>query len=132
MSAAEDIRGLLARFAFLVDAEPTLDPAVTLFTADGEWAVGDAVATGPAEIAPRLARGRDAGFAGPGSGNRHLITTIEIELTGADTATARSYWLLVKGGDATACLMVGEYRDTLRRDGDGWRFTRREVVVAPA
>jgi hypothetical protein len=132
MRPEEEIRGLLAEFAFLVDEQPKLDAAVALFTADGQWVVGDSVATGPAEITERLARGRSSGFAGPGSGNRHLITTALVRTAGDGTATARSYWLLVKGGDAAACLMVGEYRDSLRHEDGAWRFARREVVVTPA
>ncbi|GAA0957160.1 nuclear transport factor 2 family protein [Actinocorallia libanotica] len=132
LSPADEIRNLMARFAFLADGAPDLGPLLELLTEDAEWVVGDAATTGRAAIGERLGRSRAAGVAGPGSGTRHLITTLEVTPTGEDAATARSYWLLVAGGDTTACRMVGEYHDTLRRTPDGWRISRRKVVVTTA
>jgi 3-phenylpropionate/cinnamic acid dioxygenase small subunit len=132
LSPSEEIRNLMARFAFLADTAPELDPLLELFTEDAQWVVGDAVANGRDAIGQRLGGSRASGVAGPGSGNRHLVTTLEVTPTGEDSATARSYWLLVAGGDTTACRMVGEYHDMLRRTPDGWRLSRREVVLGTA
>ncbi|SEG93949.1 conserved hypothetical protein [Thermomonospora echinospora] len=129
--AAEEIRNLIARFAFLSDTGEDPADLLALFTDDAVWVVGDVTAVGRAEIA-RSMTGRASGVTGPGSGNRHLVTNLEVRVTGPDSATARCYWLLVAGGDVTRCRAVGEYHDTLRREAAGWRLARRRVVLTPA
>jgi hypothetical protein len=55
---------------------------------------------------------------------RHHLSTCDIELTGADTATARTYWTAYTdiGPDHCGC-----YLDEFRRVGDDWLIAHRRV-----
>jgi len=57
---------------------------------------------------------------------RHNLTTCRIALTGKDTATATTYFLVVTdiGPDH-----AGVYADTLRRQGVRWLFARRRITL---
>lgn len=57
---------------------------------------------------------------------RHNITTCNIELTGKDTATARTYFLVITdiGPDH-----AGVYADRLVRRGDRWLFAHRRITL---
>ena len=63
---------------------------------------------------------RSASFA------RHNLTTCHIELTGRDTATARTFFIVVTdiGPDH-----AGTYSDLLVRHDDRWLFARRRIVL---
>lgn len=65
----------------------------------------------------RQAADRPAGFVS------HHLTTCKIDLTGPDTATARTYWLVTSpvGLDHN-----GYYDDRLRRVGDDWLLESRQ------
>jgi hypothetical protein len=57
---------------------------------------------------------------------RHNLTTSEIELTGADTARARTYFVVVtEAGPDHA----GIYSDELVRSGERWLFSRRSITL---
>lgn len=55
---------------------------------------------------------------------RHNLTTCQIELTGKDTASAKTYFIVVTdvGPDH-----AGNYTDQLARRGDRWLFAHRRV-----
>ncbi len=55
---------------------------------------------------------------------RHNITTCQIDLTGADSAKARTYWIVMTdiGPDHS-----GTYNDLFRRVGDHWRIAHRKI-----
>jgi len=55
---------------------------------------------------------------------RHNVTTCRIELTGPDTARARTYWMVISniGPDHS-----GVYMDDFRKVGDEWLIARRRV-----
>jgi hypothetical protein len=55
---------------------------------------------------------------------RHHLSTSKIDLTGPDTATARTYWVAWTdiGPDH-----AGYYRDTFRKVGDEWLIAHRRV-----
>lgn len=57
---------------------------------------------------------------------RHNLTTCQIDLTGPDTATARSYFIVFTeiGPDH-----MGTYDDDLVRQGDGWLFHHRRIAL---
>lgn len=57
---------------------------------------------------------------------RHNITTCRIELTGPDSATARTYWIVMTdiGPDHS-----GTYNDIFRKVGDAWLIAHRKIRV---
>ena len=57
---------------------------------------------------------------------RHHLTTCQIELTGADSARARTYWAVYTdiGPDH-----IGTYNDIFRRVGDDWLIAHRKIRV---
>ncbi len=86
--------------------------------------------TGLAEIRARIASwnpapGKDPSLTGT-SFIRHNLTTSEIELTGPDSARARTYFVVVtQGGPDHA----GVYSDELVRQGDAWLFSHRRITL---
>ncbi|MDX3100981.1 nuclear transport factor 2 family protein [Nonomuraea angiospora] len=123
-----DIANLLHAFARLAD-EGTPHDLGALLTDDVEWAMAGARWRGREQTVAGLTRMRELGHAGPDSGNRHVITNLEVHATG-DRATALSYFLLVSAGPPAAIVAIGSYRDELTRGGDGrWLLARREVTT---
>jgi ketosteroid isomerase-like protein len=55
---------------------------------------------------------------------RHNLTTSRVELTGADTAKARSYFVVFTEVGPDHC---GTYTDQLRKAGEGWVIAHRQV-----
>jgi hypothetical protein len=57
---------------------------------------------------------------------RHNLTTCHIELTGRDTAAARTYFIVFTdiGPDHS-----GVYSDTLVRQGERWLFAHRRITL---
>lgn len=55
---------------------------------------------------------------------RHNLTTCKIELTGPDSASARTYWHVMTNAGPDHC---GVYRDDLRRVDGTWLIARRRV-----
>jgi hypothetical protein len=57
---------------------------------------------------------------------RHNLTTCRIDLTGADSATARTYFVVFTdiGPDH-----AGTYTDTLVRQGEEWLFQHRRIAL---
>jgi hypothetical protein len=63
---------------------------------------------------------------------RHLVHNQTAEIDG-DTARGETYGtaehvMVHPGGDTLLCWAI-RYQDEWRRDGDDWRFTRRELIV---
>ena len=100
-----------------------------LFARQGQWIGGGAPATGPEEIAARMAR-----TFGPGSGAKwtsdHHIFSDPIITVAGDRATAWSRWLFISPNseDRPTPMYGGHYSDELVREDGHWRFQRREVV----
>jgi len=57
---------------------------------------------------------------------RHNLTTSRIELTGPDTATARTYFIVMTEIGQDHC---GTYDDELVRDGARWLFAHRRIAL---
>jgi ketosteroid isomerase-like protein len=57
---------------------------------------------------------------------RHNLTTCRIDLTGSDSATARTYFVVFTdiGPDH-----AGTYTDTLVRSGEDWLFAHRRIAL---
>jgi 3-phenylpropionate/cinnamic acid dioxygenase small subunit len=133
------IRDLLARVAQTCDFG-TLDDYLGLFTEDATLDMPDnpqvGVLASRREGRPALAVGvrerRALGVQGPGTATIHVVTTVTVERTGADTASASSYWMYYARCDGTPELRsIGHYADDVRRTDDGWRIARRRITVGP-
>jgi ketosteroid isomerase-like protein len=106
-----------------------------LFTEDGVWASTEVTREGRAAIAAAF-QARQANTARM---SRHVCSTPLIEVTDANKARSVTYLTLFRhdgaAGRRSSPLkglpeLVGEYRDEFGRTPEGWRFQRREVVVA--
>ncbi|MEV0196717.1 nuclear transport factor 2 family protein [Nonomuraea sp. NPDC050691] len=123
-----EVANLMHAFARLADKGTPQDLGA-LLTDDVEWTMAGAHWRGREQTLAGLSRMRELGHAGPDSGNRHVITNLEVHATG-DRATALSCFLLVSAGSPAEIAVVGSYRDELRRGQDGrWLLARREVTT---
>jgi hypothetical protein len=125
--ATEDIlaiQKLIADYNHAVDAGD--GPAfAALFVDSGSLDSGFNVIKGTDEL---------RGFAGMvpqmAPGARHLVSNVSIDGDG-DDATARLYlqmWATAGGAAETKLVISGRYEDTLKRDGDTWRFVTRKMI----
>jgi hypothetical protein len=125
--ATEDIlaiQKLIADYNHAVDAGdgPTF---AALFVDSGSLDSGFNVIKGTDEL-------RD--FAGMvpqmAPGARHFVSNLSIDGNG-DDATARLYlqmWATAGGAAETKLVISGRYEDTLKREGDTWRFVTRKMI----
>jgi 3-phenylpropionate/cinnamic acid dioxygenase small subunit len=123
-----EVRNAIARLAQLAD-EGSLDEYLTLFTEDGIWDGGAAfgVRKGRADILAGAKERRATGQSGPGTHNRHVITTTAVRIEG-DRASARSYMTFyVECDKAPVARVVAVYQDDLRKTPSGWKFARRTI-----
>ncbi|MBV9661667.1 MAG: nuclear transport factor 2 family protein [Acidimicrobiales bacterium] len=126
----DEIRNLLARLAQVTDTGE-IDEYLDCFTADAVLEVPPGPPfEGRAALEQRARSTREEGRLGPGSHVRHALTTIVVTVDG-DEATSRSVWQLIKvTGSGPELMRIGEYRDRLRRDGDGrWRLANRQLLA---
>jgi hypothetical protein len=123
--AADDaaIRNVIGLAALLGDQGAAEDYR-KVYAPSAVWQMGDAIQDGADEIGAAAAARRAEGVSGPGSGTRHLVTPLTIEVTG-DTASAVSYYAFLAG---SAIAMTGTYRDQLTRTEAGWQITRRDIT----
>jgi uncharacterized protein (TIGR02246 family) len=122
MSDKDEIRELLARYCFALDAERFEDMAA-LFTPDGVWETAFGTGTGRAGIVAQ-ARGIATG---PRPRRVHLTTNIVIDLDG-DTATAQSNWVLFQNTpNGPAIGSGGAYFDKLAKIEGTWFFKHRTI-----
>ncbi|TMK62066.1 MAG: nuclear transport factor 2 family protein [Actinobacteria bacterium] len=121
-----EVRNVIARLAQLAD-DGDLDEYVSLFTADAEWLIPGNHRIGHDVIRSGAVERREQGVTGPGSGTRHVISTISVVVAG-DEATAKSYYQYY-GDTATkpTLRMMGHYQDRFVRTPDGWKLARREA-----
>jgi 3-phenylpropionate/cinnamic acid dioxygenase small subunit len=123
------IRNIVARLAQLADMGD-LDDYLKLWTEDASWEMPGAPARkGHADILQGAKERRANGMQGPGTSTRHVVTTLSVQLDGADAATADSYFLYVADTTTSPRLgSVGHYHDTFRGSTDGWRMARRQIT----
>ncbi len=124
---AEDdaaIRNLLGLAARLND-EGDPEEQRQVWAPDVVWhmTIGDVTRVGADAMLAGAAARRKDGLLGPGTGVRHFMTLLTIEVTG-DTARAMSYWSTIK---ETSITSSGTYHDELARTEAGWRIARREI-----
>jgi uncharacterized protein (TIGR02246 family) len=111
----EEIRKLLARYCFAIDARDG-DTWADLFTDDGifHYALGE----------PLVGRSALREFMTMVPGDRHHLTMNEIIEIEGDAATVRAYALVTRATPPVISA-VGDYHDSLVRTADGWRFAKR-------
>lgn len=130
--ADAEIRNLVGRVAQLAD-DGDLDDYLQLFTDDATWTSGGgaAVHTGSAELLDGARSRRAAGVQGPGTGTRHLNTTLWVEVESADSARAESTFLFLDttGDGDVAVRSTGRYADRFRRTDEGWRLCERRIIT---
>lgn len=123
------IRNVIARLAHLADDAPGLDEYLELFTEDATWDLPGAARTGRPDIAVGAVERRAEGLSGPGSGTKHVISTVAVRADGSDVATATSYFEYY--ADTTTeprVTHIGRYDDTFVRESGGWKLQRRVVT----
>jgi uncharacterized protein (TIGR02246 family) len=123
MSDEEEIRELLARYCFALDAE-RFDDMAALFTADGVWETAFGTGTGRDGI---VAQARSIA-----SGDRprrvHLTTNTVIDIVAESTATVQSNWVLFQNSDKGPVISSGgAYFDRLAKEGGRWFFRHRRI-----
>src|SRR4029077_3530750 len=115
--SAEDelaVRNVIARVAQYADG-PAVDAYVSLFTPDAGWDMPDAPRRGHAEIRAGSEERRAAGQIGPGSGTRHVVSTIAVRVHESH-AIADSVWqFYVDTATAPRLQLIGTYHDELVR-----------------
>lgn len=125
--AREEIRALLTEYAHCADTG-RLERMLELFTPDAVLeASGAPACRGSSEIRDyfeRAARSARRFMTRPYL--RHHLSSIQIELDGADRARSTSYFLAITG---TGPDHWGRYRDTLRHDGTGWLVHHRRLQL---
>ncbi|WP_428490859.1 nuclear transport factor 2 family protein [Rhodopila sp.] len=128
MSDKDEIRELLARYCFALDAD-RFEEMAALFAPDGVWETAFGTGSGRAGIVAQARSIAD----GPRPKRVHLTTNIVIEVTGS-TATARSNWALVQNTpDGPAIGSGGAYSDQLIKLDGCWLFQHRTIdrFIAP-
>ena len=122
MSDKEEIRELLARYCFALDAE-RFEEMAALFTPDGVWETAFGTGQGRAGI---VAQARSIAAA-PRPRRVHLTTNIVIELDG-NIATSRSNWVLIQNSaNGPVVGSGGAYFDRLAKVDGRWLFSHRII-----
>jgi 3-phenylpropionate/cinnamic acid dioxygenase small subunit len=133
LAAEAEIRNLVARLAHLADDGDLVNEYMPLYTDDATWGMAgaDKVASGHAEILAAAQERRTSGVQGPGSGLRHLNTTLWISIDGPVDARAQSYFVALRtsGPDGTVVATTARYDDTFRRTSEGWKLASRCIVM---
>ena len=124
-----EIRNLIARVAQLADYGDVEEYA-SLFTEDGSWEFPGAPLRGRGDILAGARERRRQQVTGPGSGTRHLISTVAVRVEDATRATADSYFQFWRDTATSPTLFnMGHYHDVLRREDGAWRIARREITL---
>ncbi len=122
MSDKDEIRELLARYCFALDADQ-FEAMAALFTPDGVWETAFGTGSGREGIV------KQARSIATGTRPRrvHLTTNIVIDLDG-DSATARSNWALIQNTPTGPAIgSGGGYSDRLTKIDGKWFFQHRKI-----
>jgi SnoaL-like domain len=125
-SLADDdaIRNLIGLTALLGD-EGDPEDYRRVYAPDATWRMGQTSQSGADEIVAAAAARRAEGVSGPGTGTRHLVITLHVEVAG-DSARAVSCFVFLGG---TAIRTAGTYHDELIRTEQGWQIRSREITA---
>ena len=129
ITAELEIRSLIARIAMLAD-HGELDEYIDQFTEDSVWDFPGGARRGRDDIRAGAEQRRSDGVTGPGSGTRHVITTVSVQVDGPETARANSYFLFFQNaGTVPTIFNMGLYQDDFVRDDAVWRLARRGITL---
>jgi ketosteroid isomerase-like protein len=121
-AVAEGVRATIAAYTHALDDGRT-DDVVATFCADGVCAI-PGMGTHEGHDALRAAYARWT----PRRPQRHLVVNTHVREWIDDEAHATSdVVFLLQGDDGWSVQVVGRYEDVLRREGDTWRFARRDA-----
>jgi uncharacterized protein (TIGR02246 family) len=125
-----EILDLFARYAWGMDARDE-DAYASVWTHDAVWTGNTGThCEGLEEILASFRRSKSTALPEAGSAVRlfgHPMVTFD-----GDTATARTEMVAFRSTEqAIYPYSVGYYLDELRRTDDGWKLSRREMVVSP-
>jgi uncharacterized protein (TIGR02246 family) len=125
--AREQIRDVISRYNHAGD-RGDLDALVRCFREDGVLDLeGEEHLAGRAAILRRLSRVvEESASRGGRAFVRHHVSSVKIEVTGRDTATAASYFLVFT---EVGLDHWGRYADRLERADGGWQLAHRKVRV---
>ena len=129
LQAESDIRNIVARLGHLAD-DGDLAEYITLFTPDASWVMEgfDDVPTGRDALLAAASQRRADGVQGPGSGTRHLNTTLWVRIDSSEEAYAESYFVFIDTNtDPVEVKLTGRYRDSFRLTADGWKLHQRVI-----
>jgi 3-phenylpropionate/cinnamic acid dioxygenase small subunit len=126
--AHEAIRNLLGTYCELMDAGAWAEVGELFAEAELVGPDGATIARGAEAVQTVYERGTHLHEGSPGT--RHLTANTVIEIHGGH-ATARSAYVVFQAvqGFPLQPVITGRYRDEFVRDGDGWRFARRQFFV---
>lgn len=122
------LQQVVIRSAKIAD-EGTPEDLAALFIPSGRWQMGDALWQGREAIAEGIAGMRALGYSGPGTGTRHLMSNILVDITGDAASVASVFTLVGKKDGGTLILAVGNYLDQAERGTDGWRIVLRRITL---
>jgi hypothetical protein len=132
MEDIEEIRELMVSYGRNFDKRDFAAYGA-LFAKEGEWvggAQGIQSYKGPDALRGMVEKGYQPTVF-PGS--YHIMSSFDIQLTGADTATAWSRWTFVVRGvhNEPTLFRGGFYEDQFVREDGLWKFKRRVVSTDP-
>ncbi len=121
-----EIRRLQARYTLTSDqAEMVVEE---VFAPDVRFEVPGTIFSGLEEVGAFFEARKAAKLADIAASReaRHQLTTTGIDITGPDSATGNTYFLLVRLGHI---IQMGSYLDRYRKVDGQWRIAYRNVVL---
>jgi hypothetical protein len=125
LAAESAVRSLIARVALTGDLGAPEDYR-QVYSHDAVWQWGTTEDAGIDSIVASAQARRDQGVTGPGSGSKHTVQVMSIELLDSEHARAVSYFAFYTQitGDVKIGP-VGTYRDELAVVAGSWKITQR-------
>lgn len=122
------IHELLRDYGRMID-EREFEAFGNLFTAEGEYGSGPAMAVGPDAIAARMRSTFESNALGFADPNFHVFFNEVITLDGDRAGASSMSFYVVPGEDGLPEIaLMARYEDELVRVGDEWKFRRRNVT----
>lgn len=122
MTDEEGIRRTLATYCQCCD-DGRFGEFAELFTSEAVFTVMGGEHVGRAAIRAFMEAAQP-----PEQRGKHITTNSIIAVEGHEARVATDYIFVTRNEDRFAITSVGRYVDELVRDGDTWRFARREII----